>query len=117
MTGDTRLLPWSTPDGKPCFLMGSGTGFMARMADNIESVQLGMAGDLLDHADDLLADPKATPPQLRFLLARMSEALRDVRRIADSRGARLPVPDDDRDGLDGDEDEGGGPHPPADVFG
>jgi hypothetical protein len=49
---------------------------------------------LLDHVADMLADRRTppTPAQLRFLSARMSEALSDVRRIAESRGARLPVP-------------------------
>ncbi|MCT9075017.1 hypothetical protein [Streptomyces fulvoviolaceus] len=93
-TQTARLLPWSSPDGKPCF---DGHSYLSRVADNIESVQLGMAGELLDHAADMLADHKATPDQLRFVLARMSEALRDVHRIAQSRGARMPVPDTDED--------------------
>ncbi|MGW1714224.1 hypothetical protein [Streptomyces sp. NPDC002156] len=49
-----------------------------------------MAGELLDHAADLLDDDRVTADQLRFTLARMSESLRDVKRVADSRGARLP---------------------------
>ncbi|MFE7105707.1 hypothetical protein ACFU98_10215 [Streptomyces sp. NPDC057575] len=53
-------------------------------------MQLGMALELLDHADDMLDDgPDATSVQLRYLLARMVEALRDVHRIARSRGERL----------------------------
>lgn len=51
-----------------------------------------MAGDLLDHAADMLTDHTVTPAQLRFLLARMTESLTDVHRIAESRGARLPEP-------------------------
>jgi hypothetical protein len=39
--------------------------------------------------DDLLADRRATPDQLRYVVARMAESLRDVHRIARSRGARL----------------------------
>lgn len=89
-TGGARLLPWAGSGGKPCFLVTDGTGYLSRVADNIESVQLGMAGELLGHAADMLADSRATPAQLRFLLARMSEALTDVHRIAESRGARLP---------------------------
>lgn len=57
----------------------------------------------------MLADRRATVPRLRFLLARMSESLTDVHRIAESRGARLPVPDDDADAEaedSGDFDEG-----------
>ncbi|WSQ15519.1 hypothetical protein OG604_17240 [Streptomyces sp. NBC_01231] len=87
-----RLLPWTGPEGKPCYLVGDGTGHLSRVADTVESVQLGMAGELLDHAADMLADRRATPVQLRFLAARMVEALRDVHRIAESRGARLPAP-------------------------
>ncbi|WP_128428995.1 hypothetical protein [Streptomyces cyaneus] len=89
--GGARLLPWTGSEGKPCYLVGDGTGHVSRVADTVESVQLGMADDLLDHVADMLADRRATPAQLRFLLARMGEALADVRRIAESRGARLPV--------------------------
>ncbi|MFI9170806.1 hypothetical protein [Streptomyces lincolnensis] len=94
-TQRTRLLPWATPDGKPCFLSGDGTGYLSRMADDVENVQLGMADELLAHATDMLAAPRATPDQLRFLLSRMTESLTDVKRIADSRGARLPDSDAD----------------------
>ncbi|MEU6549842.1 hypothetical protein ABZ915_06060 [Streptomyces sp. NPDC046915] len=85
----SRLLPWTGAEGKPCYLLTDGTGYLARMADTIESVQLGMAADLLGHAADMLADDRATSAQLRYLLAGMHEALTDVLRIAESRGARL----------------------------
>ncbi|MBU6532364.1 hypothetical protein [Streptomyces mayonensis] len=84
-----RLLPWAGPEGKPCYLLTDGSGPLSRVADTVESMQLGMAGDLLDHAADMLGDPHVTSEQLRYLLARMSEALADVRRVAESRGARL----------------------------
>ncbi|MER7197810.1 hypothetical protein CG723_15540 [Streptomyces sp. CB01635] len=100
-----RLLPWSNLDGNPCYLLSDGTGssHLSRVADNVESVQLDMAEELLDHAADLLGDGdgdgdgKTTAHQLRFLTARLVEALHDVHRIACSRGARLPVPDGDDD--------------------
>ncbi|MEU5363022.1 hypothetical protein ABZ354_05865 [Streptomyces sp. NPDC005925] len=92
-----RLLPWTAADGRPCYLVGDGHGHVSRVADSIESVQLGMAGDLLDHAADMLADQRATAVQLRFLAARLAESLRDVRRVAESRGARLPSPPYDPD--------------------
>ncbi|MFI9777266.1 hypothetical protein ACIHCV_21520 [Streptomyces sp. NPDC051956] len=91
-TEAARLLPWSGPEGQPCYLVGDGTGYLSRVADSIESVQLGMSAELLDHAADMLADHKVTSVQLRFLVARMAEALTDVHRIAESRGARLPGP-------------------------
>ncbi|MCF1600342.1 hypothetical protein [Streptomyces muensis] len=72
-------------DGKPCYLVGDGTGPVSRLADTGESVQLAMAGDLLDHAADMFAGRRVTPAQLWFLVARMGEALTDVRRIAESR--------------------------------
>lgn len=99
-----RLLPWST-EGKPCYLAGDGSGYLSRVADNVESVQLGMASELLDHTAELLADQKATRDQLRFALACMSDALRDVKRIADSRGARVPAPDEDPDIIQPDDDQ------------
>jgi len=89
LPGGARLLPWSTAEGKPCYVIGDGTGYVSRVADNVECVQLGMAAELLDHAADMLGDGKATPAQLRYLAARLAEALRDAHRIAESRGARL----------------------------
>jgi hypothetical protein len=86
-----RLLPWAGPDGRRCYLVTDGTGRLSRMADDIEAVQLGMAAELLGHAADMLADRRATSAQLRYLVQRMSEALTDVHRIAESRGARLPL--------------------------
>ncbi|GAA2316804.1 hypothetical protein OG436_13625 [Streptomyces caniferus] len=84
----TRLLPWVSPDGKACFLVsdGGGESGFSRVADRIEDVQLDMADGLLDHAADLLGDGSATDRQLRFLGEQLSAALRDVRRVAESRG-------------------------------
>ncbi|MFD0209356.1 hypothetical protein ACFVH9_09535 [Streptomyces hirsutus] len=86
-----RLLPWPGPEGKPCYLLTDGSGRLSRAADTAESIQLDMAGDLLAHLTDMLDDEHVTAVQLRYLLARMNEALTDVCRIAESRGARLRV--------------------------
>lgn len=91
-TESLRLLPWIGAEGKPCYLIGDGDGYVSRLADDIESVQLGMAVDLLAHTDDLLSDRSATPEQLRYVIARLAESLRDVHRVARSRGARLADP-------------------------
>ncbi|MDX2679635.1 hypothetical protein PV333_25370 [Streptomyces sp. NY05-11A] len=105
--GVLRLLPWASPEGEPCYLVGDGIGRLSRLADTVESVQIGMACELLDYAADMLADRKATSAQLHFLAARMAEALRDVHRIAESRGARLLAPEYHdlgvRDETDGDD--------------
>ncbi|BFO21709.1 hypothetical protein SHKM778_80970 [Streptomyces sp. KM77-8] len=89
-----RLLPWSNLDGNPCYLVtdGTGTGRLARLADDLEAVQLRMADDLLGHAVDLLGDDKATAPQIHYLAACLAEALHDVHRIARSRESVSPRP-------------------------
>ncbi|MER6239573.1 hypothetical protein [Streptomyces clavifer] len=92
-----RLLPWAGQDGKPCYVLGDGSGYVSRMADGIESVQLGMSGDLLGHAAALLADRKVTWVELHFLASRLSESLREVRRVAESRGSRLGAAEHDPD--------------------
>ncbi|MEU2268454.1 hypothetical protein ABZ568_19015 [Streptomyces olindensis] len=84
-----RLLPWTTAGGRPCYLVGDGTGYVSRLADDIEAVQLDMAEDLLGHAGALLAERRVTSAELRYLALRLTESLRDVTRIAESRGARL----------------------------
>ncbi|MBA2807203.1 hypothetical protein E0500_007055 [Streptomyces sp. KM273126] len=95
----TRLLPWTGAGGKPCCLLtdDNGGGYLTRFADNIESVQLGMGNELLGQAQELISDPKVTPTELRYLSARLTESLRDVLRVAESRGARLPMPEDGDD--------------------
>ncbi|WP_164992213.1 hypothetical protein [Streptomyces sp. L2] len=37
-----RLLPWAGEGGKPCYLIGDGAGYLSRVADGVESVQLAM---------------------------------------------------------------------------
>ncbi|MBT3153625.1 hypothetical protein HTV45_22620 [Streptomyces sp. CHD11] len=87
-----RLLPWTSLEGRPCHLLTDGTGRLPRAAGIAEAVPLGMAADLLAHLADLLDDETpVTAAQLRHLPARMGEALTDVCRIAESRGARPRV--------------------------
>lgn len=82
-----RLLPWSGPEGKSCYLITDARGGpLSRLADATESVQLGMGTELLAHARDML--PDSPPGELRFLAERLTEALRDALRIAESRGRR-----------------------------
>lgn len=92
-----RLLPWAGTDGRSCYLVTdrSGASHLSRVADSVECVQLDMAGELLEHAADLLGDERTTAPQLRFLAGRLVESLGDVHRVALSRGARLSACEDD----------------------
>ncbi|MFH9296085.1 hypothetical protein [Streptomyces sp. NPDC017520] len=95
-----RLLPWSGTGGKPCYVVGDGTGYVSRAADDVEEIQLDMADELLGHAADLLAETDATAPQLHFLAARLSESLVQVKRVAESRGSRLEATLPRADGPD-----------------
>lgn len=94
---EARLLPWTGMDGRPCYVVGNGTGRVSQAADQVEAQQLSMALELLDHADDMLADDQTTEIQLRHVSEALTHSLRDVHRVARSRGLRLGIPDDSGD--------------------
>ncbi len=99
-----RLLPWENDSGKPCFLSANGSrSRLSRLADEIEADQLHDGADVLKGAQAVMNDDKAGEYALRLALRAATQSLGDVLRIADSRGARLPQPDDDED-EDADED-------------
>ncbi|MEV5509528.1 hypothetical protein [Streptomyces orinoci] len=89
-----RLLPWSAPEGLPCYLRTDDGSVLSELADSIEAVQLGMGAELLEHARGVLK-PGAralSAIEYRWLSSRLTEALSDVLRVAESRGRRIPVP-------------------------
>ncbi|WP_405955838.1 hypothetical protein [Streptomyces phaeochromogenes] len=91
---ELRLLPWSGPDGKPCYLSTDDSdGYMSRLADNMEAVQLGMAAELLEQVRELLDNGDTEAEELRLLAATLTGALRDALRVATSRGRRLAAPE------------------------
>jgi hypothetical protein len=93
-----RLLPWSGEGGKACYLRTDGetSTSLTRLADNLESVQLGMAETLLGYVDEALWDKDPSETELRSVVASLCRALRDVVRVAECRGGRLPeLPGDD----------------------
>ncbi|WP_338677571.1 hypothetical protein V1460_34800 [Streptomyces sp. SCSIO 30461] len=109
---ELRLLPWSGPDGKPCFLSpATDGGYLSRLADNTEAVQLGLSAELLEHALDVLAADDAETGELRLLAFDLTGALRDILRVAESRGHRLPTASNSapEPGEDG-------PHLPVSAF-
>ncbi|MGW3008405.1 hypothetical protein ACWC9R_06120 [Streptomyces sp. NPDC001219] len=88
-----RLLPWTTPDEKPCYLLTDREGgYVARYAEDVAELQLGMAVGLLEHARELIGDPAVDARQLRFLSVQLSAALRDAVRVAECRGERPAGP-------------------------
>ncbi|MFB7134408.1 hypothetical protein ACFCZY_22650 [Streptomyces sp. NPDC056237] len=89
---ELRLLPWSGPEGKPCYLSTDGPdGYMSRLADNIEAIQLGTAAELLEEVSGTLDDQDTDLNDLRRLVHDLTGALRDVLRVAASRGHLLAV--------------------------
>ncbi|WP_328776132.1 hypothetical protein OHU17_16955 [Streptomyces goshikiensis] len=92
-TNELRLLPWSGPDDKPCFLSTDNSdGFLSRRADNTEEAQLKAASALLDHVIAVLTDPEKDPDELHLVATDLTTALRATLRVATSRGHRLPSP-------------------------
>ncbi|MFE9686394.1 hypothetical protein ACFYXC_30760 [Streptomyces sp. NPDC002701] len=90
MTGPLRLLPWTTPEGRPCYLStDSADSRLSRLADDLEAAQLESGHQVLAGARAVLADPKAGERAVRFALTRSLESLEDVLRVAVGRGARL----------------------------
>ncbi|MGG7572082.1 hypothetical protein [Streptomyces sirii] len=82
-----RLLPSTDPDGKPGYLLTDrNDSYVARYADGVEALQLGMCVGLLAHARAMIGDPAVDAPQLRFLAEQLSAALADAVRIAELRG-------------------------------
>ncbi|MER6091469.1 hypothetical protein [Streptomyces bluensis] len=85
-----RLLPWTTPDGKPCYLSAdNGTSTLSRLADDVEAAQLRSGEQVLVGARAVLADAKAGERAVRFALTRAVESLGDALRVAVSRGERI----------------------------
>jgi len=89
---EMRLLPWSGPEGKPCYLSTDDLrGYISRLADNVEAVQLGTAAELLEEVSKTLDDQDKDLTDLRRLVHDLTGALRDVLRVATSRGHLLAV--------------------------
>ncbi|MFD8465329.1 sulfatase [Streptomyces cyaneofuscatus] len=90
-TSQLRLLPWRSPEGKPCYLSTSDPDSrVSRLADKVEEEQIECGNVVLEGAQEVLADQVAGEVALRFALTQAVLSLRDVLLIAHSRGERLP---------------------------
>ncbi len=108
MNDTLRLLPWSDERGNPCYLKSqNSTGRVSRLADRIEEQQLATGVQLLAFAKDMLRNRRTSATELHFLGTRLSESLHDALRVADSRGGRLPVPEEPEDAPEPDDAERG----------
>ncbi|WP_353653532.1 hypothetical protein [Streptomyces sp. TLI_053] len=89
-----RLLPWTASDGRLCYLSTNGQGYLSTLADGIETMQLSMGEELLEYARGVLDPGERVPSSVeyRWLACRLTEALSDALRVADSRGQRIPAP-------------------------
>ncbi|MBM9505458.1 hypothetical protein [Actinacidiphila acididurans] len=86
-----RRLPWTTENGTPCYLNSgdSSSSFLSNLADGIESVQLGMGGELIDYVQGMLAAGEHAESEWRYVVTALCRALQEVIRVAESRGERL----------------------------
>jgi hypothetical protein len=93
-----RLLPWPTPEGKPCYLVTDDNGSrLSRLADDLEATQLATGADVLGLARTVLDDPVSPYTEVRYAGIRLAECLTDALRVAESRGMRLPAPEAESD--------------------
>ncbi|MFF6999477.1 hypothetical protein ACFY93_31685 [Streptomyces sp. NPDC008313] len=84
-----RLLPWTTPDGRPCYLSTDRRDSrLSLLADDVEAAQLDSGAQVLAGARAVLADAGAGERAVRFALTRAVESLGEALRIAESRGER-----------------------------
>ncbi|ANS67615.1 hypothetical protein SLINC_5391 [Streptomyces lincolnensis] len=89
-TPTPRLLPWLSSDGNPCYLLTDHNGgYLSRLADDMETVQLATATDVRDLARTVLDDPSSPYTEVRYAGLRLAECLTDALRVAESRGLRL----------------------------
>ncbi|MEU1214305.1 hypothetical protein ABZ424_18150 [Streptomyces sp. NPDC005790] len=96
MSEELRLLPWPGPNGQRAYLSTEDpNGFLSRLADDLETVQLMTGAEVLAHARRMLDDSRASSGELRYAVRRLAECLDDALRVADSRGGRLPEPEGD----------------------
>ncbi|MFE4615794.1 MULTISPECIES: hypothetical protein [Streptomyces] len=90
-----RLLPWSGPNGKPCYLStDANSSHLSRLADTMEATQLDLAHTLVTHTLEVIDDEETDLEELRSLSADLVEALQDAIRVAKSRGYRLATSND-----------------------
>ncbi|MHC3820060.1 hypothetical protein [Streptomyces sp. DT9] len=87
---ELRLLPWSGAGDKPCYLSTDDPdGYMSRLADSVEAGQLESAEALLEEASEALDNQDTSLDEMRCLAAELTGALRDIFRVATSRGRLL----------------------------
>jgi hypothetical protein len=113
-TDDTttlRLLPWPSPEGKPCYLVPDEEGgHLSRLADQMEEELLTTGTDVLGLAREVLDDPASPYTEVRYAGIRLAECLTDALRVAESRGLRLSATDTGKPDDTAEPKPGRGPH-------
>ncbi|MFF7327220.1 MULTISPECIES: hypothetical protein [Streptomyces] len=91
---ELRLLPWTGPGDKPCYLSTDDPdSYMSRLADHIEAFKLGTASALLEGAPEALDNQDTSLDEMRCLVQELTWALRDVYRVATCRRHLLAASD------------------------
>ncbi|MFD9210278.1 hypothetical protein ACFVZM_28855 [Streptomyces sioyaensis] len=90
-----RLLPWTRSDWAPCYLSTDDPhSRLSQLADDVEDEVLTAAETLLAETELLFAAPGPDSQEPCPTATVLHGALRDVLRVAVSRGDRLPEPCD-----------------------
>ncbi|MFJ2958515.1 hypothetical protein OG896_21645 [Streptomyces sp. NBC_00669] len=71
---------------------GGASSALWRLADEMESVQLGMGWELLGFVRKTLGEAAPSETELHGMVTHLCTALSDALRVADSRGALLDLP-------------------------
>ncbi|QKW07391.1 hypothetical protein HUT18_14350 [Streptomyces sp. NA04227] len=113
MINDLRLLPWTSPDGKACFLSTAGPDSkLSQIADEVEEAITDEALEVFEGVQALLGDTGTDAHHLRVALVQAAGSLDAMIRIAEVRRDQLVrYTRKDNDGV-GDE-----PQLQADAFG
>ncbi|MDF6020444.1 hypothetical protein [Streptomyces sp. JH34] len=87
-----RLLPWNSPEGKPCYLStDDADSRMSRLADEVEAELVASGAVVPAGAEAVPADAAAGESAVRFALTRTAESLRDALRVARCRERSAPA--------------------------
>ncbi|GGO42292.1 hypothetical protein GCM10012287_02820 [Streptomyces daqingensis] len=89
-----RRLAFPDGQGKTIYIQNGGAGIMAAVADGIEEGALNDAKAVLEMARHAMGPDGGDPQVLRFVAARLADALHDALRVAQARGERLPQPEE-----------------------
>jgi hypothetical protein len=106
MSQSLRRVPFAGPNGGTVYIQSADrNGVVSRIADRIEEQRMDTARVLLALVLPMLEADRMSADEATFMLGRTAESLAEVIAVADSRGERLSLPDEDDEDEDEEEDD------------